>query len=76
MSNLERAQMDVDQILADLLEITMAELHKRRAAYHFCPECGGVTVGIFSTQKPIGPTGIYKCLVCDWIFDLTFQVQS
>jgi hypothetical protein len=37
-----------------------------------CPRCGGNAVEIFSTEGPIGYTGIYQCLACNRMFDPTF----
>lgn len=39
-----------------------------------CPFCGGKMVEIFSTSKPVGYTGVYKCIAsdCGLTFDPTF----
>jgi rubredoxin len=40
--------------------------------YH-CAKCGASMVEIFATERPIGPTGIFRCLECDWTFDPTWE---
>ena len=37
------------------------------------PCCDSPSLEIFSTERPTGYTGIYKCLVCDCTFDPTFR---
>ena len=61
-----------DQLITELIEMTGATMAVIKAR-NLSPCCDGPSVEIFSTYRPIGYTGIYKCLVCDCTFDPTFR---
>jgi hypothetical protein len=43
-------------------------VHKRTS-----PCCLAPSIEIVSIEHPVGPTGIFKCLVCDAVFDPTWR---
>jgi hypothetical protein len=37
------------------------------------PCCNAPSVEIVALEHPVGPTGIFKCLVCDAVWDPTWR---
>ena len=65
-----------DQLITELIEMTGRTMAENRVGIKVrrpSPCCDSPSLEIFSTERPTGYTGIYKCLVCDCTFDPTFR---
>ena len=49
------------------------EQARKGIAVRFSPCCNGPCLEIFTLEHPTGYTGIYRCLVCDALFDPTWR---
>ena len=55
---------------------SLYEQSRRGIVTRISPCCSGPSIEIFTLEHPSGYTGIYRCLVCNCLFDPTMKEES